>query len=139
MPAIEAPDTTATMNVIGIDRRKPDSSLMLRVPVRTSTSPTTMNSAALNTACATRIEMAAKVALGVPIASNVISSPSCDTVPQARISLASTCRSAPMAPHSMVTSPKARPSGFHTSVSWNAGAITATRITPALTMVAECR
>ena len=31
------------------------------------------------------------------------------------------------------------PSGFQTSVSWKAGAMTATRITPAFTMVAECR
>ena len=90
MPAIEAPEITATANVMGIERRRPDSSLMLRVPVRTSTSPTTMNSAALNTAWATRIEIAANVAFGVPTASSVISRPSCDTVPQARINFAST-------------------------------------------------
>jgi len=44
-----------------------------------------------------------------------------------------------MAPHNIVARPNDSPRGFHTSVSWNAGAITATRITPAFTMVAECR
>ena len=50
MPAIDAPEMTATTKVIGIVRRSPESSLMFRVPVRTSTSPTTMNSAALKMA-----------------------------------------------------------------------------------------
>ena len=58
--------------------------------------------------------MAANVAFGVPMASSAISRPSCDTVPQARMSLASTWRSAPTAPHTIVTRPNDNPRGFHT-------------------------
>ena len=88
-PAIDAPERMATTKAMGIEDLRPLSSRMSRVPVRTSISPTTMNRAALNTAWASRIEIAAKVAFGVATASRLIISPSCEIVPQARISLAS--------------------------------------------------
>ena len=65
-PAIDMVAATATANVIGMDRQRPPSSVMSRVPVRMSISPTTKNSAALKKACANRIETPANTAYGVP-------------------------------------------------------------------------
>ena len=84
------PDTTATAVASGMVRHRPESSRTSRVPVRTSISPTTMNNAALKTACASTMDTAAKVAFPEPMESSVTIRPSCDTVPQARISFAST-------------------------------------------------
>ena len=136
---MDAPETAATANATGIDRHSPDNSRMSRVPARTSTSPTIMNSAALNTAWAATIATAAKVALAEPSDSSASIRPNWDTVPQARMSLASTCRSAPIAPQIIDSSPRVSPSGFQTATSANTGEVAATRKTPALTMVAECR
>ena len=138
-PAIDAPATAAVAAATGIERRSPRSSPIDRVPVRTSISPTTMNRAALNTAWASSRPMAAKVALGSPRLRRAIIKPSCEMVPQARTSLASRWRRAPIAPHSSEASPKAKPRGRHGAVPDRTGPPTATSSTPALTMVAECR
>ena len=138
-PAIDSPLATATANATGMERHSPPSCPISRVPVRMSISPTTRNRAALNRAWANNNDTAAKTALPVPTDRSVISRPSWEIVPHARMSLASLWRSAPTAPHRIDVTPKAIPSDLNAATSANAAPVTATSSTPAFTIVAEWR
>ena len=81
MPAIDAALIVATILVGVHPRPTGGSSRMSRVPVWWSRMPTTMNSAALNTAWDMRITMPAVVIAGLPAPNSTIMKPSWLTVP----------------------------------------------------------
>ena len=66
--------------VMGITRHRPDSSLRSRLPASRSTTPTSMNSVALNSACAMTSSAAAASAADVPTPTRATIVPSWLTV-----------------------------------------------------------
>lgn len=112
---------------------------MSRVPVAWSMMPTTMNSAALNMACAISIASPASIMSLPPVPTITVISPNWLTVPNARISLRSYSRTARQPANSMVSRPSDTTTGRHGATSANPGVIRAMRYTPALTMAAACR
>ena len=101
--------------------------------------PATMKAAALKAPWASSMTQPAVSAAGVPQPNTAIISPSWLIVPKARSSLRSCWRIARRPPPIIVTTPTVTTTGRHRSRSTNAGARRATRYTPALTIVAECR
>ena len=79
---------------------------MSRVPVAWSMTPTTMNSAALNIACAHSIASPASIMSPPPAPTITVISPSWLTVPNARISLRSYSRTARQPASSIVSTPE---------------------------------
>ena len=112
---------------------------MSRVPVAWSITPTTMNSAALNMACAHSMASPASIMSLPPAPTMTVINPSWLTVPNARINLRSYSRTARQPASSMVSTPSVITVGRHGGESANPGAIRATRYTPALTIAAACR
>ncbi len=112
---------------------------MSRVPVVWSMTPTTMNSAALNIACAQSIASPASIRSLPPAPTIRVINPSWLTVPNARISLRSCSRTARQPASSIVSRPSVITVGRHGGASAKPGVIRAMRYTPALTIAAACR
>ena len=113
---------------------------MSRVPVSWSMMPTTMNNAALKTAWANSSKLTATAASAVPAPATTNMKPSWLTVPKASSSLRSCWRSARKPPAIIVTRPTVNTVGRQkASDDAKAGDKRATRYTPAVTIVAECR
>ena len=100
---------------------------MSRVPVAWSMMPTTMNSAALNIACAHSMASPASIMSLPPAPTITVISPSWLTVPNARISFRSYSRTARQPASSMVSTPSVITMGRHGGESANPGVIRATR------------
>ncbi|SHV08205.1 Uncharacterised protein [Mycobacteroides abscessus subsp. abscessus] len=98
-----------------------------RVPTVWSMIPTTMNSAALNKACAHSMTSPASRISGSPVPVSTTRNPSWLTVPKARISLRSYSRSARQPARIIVAIPKTRTTGRHGAASANPGDIRANR------------
>ena len=139
-PAIDAVAMTATTATGRRLAWSPESCRRSRVWAAWSTIPTVMNSVALNSPWASSSAAAAKVASSQPAPKSATRNPSWLTVPWASSSLTSCCRSAASPPASMVRTPTPITTGRHqTTMGASTGANLATRYTPALTIVAECR
>ena len=138
-PAIEAAASVATVASTGAARPTPDRSRRSRVPASWSRMPTTRNSAALNSACATSIATPASAAFAVPAPNSTASRPSWLTVPYASSSFRSVCRSAAQPPSSSVTSPATTVTGRHGPAAASAGPSSPMRKMPAFTIAAACR
>ncbi len=65
-PAIDRAASPVSVAVTGMTRRRPVSFRMSRLPASRSTTPTSMNRVALNSACARVWAVAAAIAAGVP-------------------------------------------------------------------------
>ena len=136
MLAVAAAATTKS----GLCRPPSHASLrMSRVPVAWSTMPTTMNSAALNMACAHSIANPASIRSLPPAPTIRVIRPSWLTVPNARISLRSYSRTARQPASSIVSRPSVTTIGRHGGASAKPGVKRATRYTPAFTIAAACR
>ena len=120
-------------------RPRPASLRMSRVPVAWSMMPTTMNSAALNMACAHSIARPASMRSPPPAPTMRVIRPSWLTVPNARMSFRSYSRTARQPASSMVSRPSVTTIGRHGGASAKPGVRRATRYTPALTIAAACR
>ena len=103
------------------------SSRMSREWTPWSTTPTTMKSAALNRAWASRRAHPAAVVSGRPSPNSTMRKPSWLIVPKARTCFRSTGRSARQPPTTMVVRPTETTSGRHGPASAKAGAKRATR------------
>ena len=80
-PAIEAAARIAMTANSGCLRPKPERSKISRVPVEWSIAPTTINSVALNSECATVSARPASMASREPMATTEVIKPSWETVP----------------------------------------------------------
>ena len=100
---------------------------MSRVPVAWSMTPTTMNSAALNIACAHSMASPASIMSPPPVPTITVIRPSWLTVPNARISFRSYSRTARQPASSIVSRPRVTTIGRHGGASANPGVIRATR------------
>ena len=112
---------------------------MSRVPVAWSMTPTTMNSAALNMACAHSRASPASIRSLPPAPTITVIKPNWLTVPNARISFRSYSRTARQPASSTVSTPSVTTIGRHGGASAKPGVIRAIRYTPALTIAAACR
>ena len=100
---------------------------MSRVPVAWSMTPTTMNSAALNMACAHSMASPASIRSLPPAPTITVIRPSWLTVPNARISFRSYSRTARQPASSTVTTPRVTTIGRHGGESAKPGVSRATR------------
>ena len=100
---------------------------MSRVPVAWSMMPTTMNSAALNIACAHSMVSPASIRSPPPVPTSRVIRPSWLTVPNARISFRSYSRTARQPASSIVSRPSTTIIGRHGGASANPGVSRATR------------
>ena len=100
---------------------------MSRVPVAWSMTPTTMNSDALNIACAHSMASPATIKSPPPAPTITVISPSWLTVPNARINFRSYSRTARQPANSMVSRPRITTVGRHGGESAKPGLIRATR------------
>ena len=100
---------------------------MSRVPVAWSMMPTTMNSAALNNACAHSSARPASIKSLPPAPTSSVMNPSWLTVPNARISFRSYSRTARQPASSRVTRPRITTVGRQGGASANPGVSRATR------------
>ena len=98
-----------------------------------------MKAAALNAPWARSSTLPATIASAEPQPNTTIMNPSWLTVPSASSNLRSVWRSARRPASSIVATPTVATRGLHMATVANAGANLATRYTPALTIVAECR
>ena len=100
---------------------------MSRVPVEWSITPTTMNSVALNRACAHSMASPASIRSRPPPPTITVMKPSWLTVPKARMSLRSYSRTARHPASSMVTKPRVMTVGRQPGESAKPGASRAMR------------
>ena len=145
-PAIETQAATAAAKVTGMAFARPPRALRSRVPVDFSIVPATRNSAALYSACATRKASATRIpGHGAPGSAgggsprNRTQTPSAMTVVQASTCFMSVLPRATNAEYAAVTAPAAVRVSIQSAVPPSTGVRRASRNTPALTIVAECR
>jgi hypothetical protein len=124
---MDAAPMAATTPSAREERKTPDNLRTSRVPDWWSMMPTTRNRVALNSPWARSIASPASAASGVPRPTTMVRKPSWLTVPYARMSLMSVCRSARYPPTSMVARPRPSTTGCQKAVSENPGASLATR------------
>ena len=127
-PAIEAAASVAATPVIGMIRPMPCSRRMSRVWAAWSTTPTDMNSVALNSEWASSTATPANTISGSPCPTSRTMKPSCETVPKASSALRSVSRSARQPPSNIVVPPTTTSVVVHQStVGANAGPNRASR------------
>ena len=129
--------TMASVPVMGMLVNRPSRRRMSRVPVSWSMMPTDMNSEALKVAWLSMWNTAATAASGLFMPSSKVMSPRWLSVEYASRPLRSFWNMATKAHSSSVTRPA--PPTNHISVPARVGHSRASRNTPALTIVAECR
>ena len=131
--------TMASVPVMGMLRNRPSRRRMSRVPVSWSMMPTDMNSEALKVAWLSMWNTAATAASGLFMPSSKVMSPRWLSVEYASRPLRSFWNMATKAHNSSVTRPAPPTIQNHISVPESTGHKRASKKTPALTMVAECR
>ena len=139
MPAIAAAPRQVAPKVHGMRRHSGPSRRRSRVPASWSTTPTSMNSPDLNSACASVCRAAAARAAGVPMPIVATIQPSCETVEYAMSCLRSVFCRAKTAPITAVPMPAVTSSAVHAGVPAKAGEKRMSRKMPALTTAAACR
>ena len=121
-PAIDAAASVAATAVTGMIRPMPWSRRRSRVWAAWSTTPTDMNSVALNNEWARSTATPANTISGSPWPTSRTMKPSCETVPNASSALRSVSRSARQPPSSIVVPPTTTRVVVHQStVGANAG------------------
>lgn len=125
--AMLAVASAAITNRLGARLPSQASRRMSRVPVAWSITPTTMNSEALNIACAQSMVRPASIRSPPPLPTMIVIRPSWLTVPNARISLRSYSRTARHPASSIVASPSTTTIGRQGGESAKPGDIRAIR------------